>query len=298
MNFTSKTALFNMNQISEIEVNCKVYDIDIVGVTGNEIKVTWDETENWWLLINQTESALQLQEQDLIGLQALLSLASSLSYKSLTIEIPEEYRGSLILETTTGLIHIRDLSALNKIDIKSNAGSVDVRNLKVKGRIRISGTTGAVTLSSVLVDNDIRITTTVGDVELNSVHAKTIRADSSKRITAQDIFAESSVEMTCETGNIDCSIDDVSTNYTIYCTTNLGKCNLSEMVNKEKNKHPISRVDAQDMFVPMGGVYVAPVHVNVTPPNISTKINMGSGSKKMKMHTNTGNIDVRFNDIP
>ena len=132
-----------------------------------------------------------------------------LSRKDITITIPNDYRGILDIELTSG--------SLVGTDIKA-------------GEMRLENTSGSIVLTNAISEGNISLDSTSGSTELENVEAggNFAMENTSGSIEFKNLKAGADIDMRCTTGSIDGSIVGSESDYSITSHTTAGSCNLKD----------------------------------------------------------------------
>lgn len=245
-------ASFETQGIKTVRTACRILNVEVFSTDAEKIRIEWDETASWGLVAEQRGDSLQLDERQYLGLHSVGDFLDLDQPKGLRIELPADFKGSLIIENDTGCISISDTTLDGRIELKTSTGSVWIKGLTTNDYLRINTGAGVMELSGVSAEEYVSLNGGVGPITLDRVRSDKIEVSGTGLIDCGSLFAGYSIVIDGGTGAITCGIDDAAANYTTHCQSGHGRCNL---------------------------------------PGTS-----GNGSKMLRVSTNTGNIDVRFND--
>lgn len=181
---------YEPDQVQGIYVNCRVAHIRITGYSGSNICVKWHETQYRKMKTGITNGLLNITEEDSTAFYELFGFLEMLNgsdyLKELIIEIPHDFAGSkIVLNTQVNGVLVDSLSFDGTLEIYTKVREIMLENVNA-GRIHIKTDSGQIITRNVAVQNAIKLNTT--------------------------------------TGNVLCEIADNPDNYTIQCSTRVGKC--------------------------------------------------------------------------
>lgn len=171
---------FYANEIDKLEVNCKIFQIRLVGSLSDKIEFSWKDTATRRLEIKRDGNLLKVVDHMATTVYGTLALINLKKDAQLLIKIPENYSGKLILQNKDNPIHLTDVSIFGDIGIANKAGDILLENV-----------------SANLID---------------------IRGNHGK-VKCYEIKADSMIDISTESGAITCSINDLQENYSIFCDT-------------------------------------------------------------------------------
>lgn len=155
---TVNTYECNVEGIDEISVDTSYFDIKVVPVTGDTIKVQYQENEKEGYQINNSGSHLSITHTSnrkwteyLVAFQF-----NTLSDKKLLyLELPEQYAGNLKLKTNNSPVIVDDFQNLSKVQITSSYSKVTLNSLNMTGDLSVANPNGSIVLSDVNAGKDI-----------------------------------------------------------------------------------------------------------------------------------------------
>lgn len=180
---------FEIDNINSIKVNCRVSNIMIIGTNQEHITISWFDTRFRKLKFDLQNGELFIKEKDIIAIYGFFGLLELSKNKEIKLEIPNSYKGNIILETTKEGILCNNLAIESQLNITTNTGFVKMNDLVVD-TLNIKAEHGNVASENIKVKNEI-----------------TIRS---------------------LTGNICCNIKGKSSDYKMDCKSSHGKCDIKE----------------------------------------------------------------------
>lgn len=151
------------NQISKIDINCKIFKIRVVESPNNNIELSWRNTTMRSLEIKESDSVLKITDHAAIGTYGTLALINLKKDAQLLIKIPSNYNGKIILQTKEESIHISNIKANASIGISTSTGKILLENTFVK-YIDVRGNAGKIEAFSLDVTDSITITSKNGEI--------------------------------------------------------------------------------------------------------------------------------------
>lgn len=175
-----KSTVYVASSLKKIEINCKIFNIKVLGTDKNQVELVWSETAVRSLEAKLQDGILTVSDHAAIAIYGPLELISLKRKCQLVIYIPASYQGKLILQTNDEKICV----------------------------------------SSVFFQGNLGIASSVGQILLENVNARLIDIRGSHGQTeCYAVKVEHSMDVSTDTGSNKCCINDDKENYTVYCKT-------------------------------------------------------------------------------
>lgn len=157
---------YSYNQISKIDINCRIFKIRVVESPNNNIELSWRNTTMRSLEIKESEGVLKITDHAAIGIYGTLALINLKKDAQLLIKIPSNFNGKIILQTQEESIHVSNISADTSIGISTSTGKILLENISAN-RIDIRGNAGKIETFSLDVTESVAITSKNGEIHCN-----------------------------------------------------------------------------------------------------------------------------------
>lgn len=154
---------YPINQITKLDVNCKIFSIKVVKSSSFNIELSWSNTVMRSLEIQETENVLKITDHAAIGIYGTLALINLKKDAQLLIKIPSKYTGKIILQTREESIHVSNISADIEMGIATSTGKIIFENVCTR-TIDIRGNSGKTEVSSIDAKETIVITSKNGEI--------------------------------------------------------------------------------------------------------------------------------------
>ena len=139
--------------------------------------------------------------------------------RTMTITIPENYQGSLDINTTNAIIDVNDISVNGEINLESVNGLITVDNTFASGKIVVHTTNSKIELQNVTTSNNLSATSINALIRLEDIQAVDVTIQTTNgRIDAEDIES-ANMSLTTTNGQVIVSDIDVDAE-TRLITTN------------------------------------------------------------------------------
>lgn len=190
--------------------------------------------------------------------------------KSLTVEIPETFKGDITVDTNNAKINIEDLEVNNLIAATSN-GVIEISSLKANKNIEVQTSNGSVDIEKIKAIGNINI-------ETSNAHINC------EEIASSDLSAKSS--------NARIALFDVRTENDIFAKTSNGSIE-TEKISAEKSI-TLNTSNAGIIGTVSGSIadYSIISHTSNASNNLPEFLQ--GGSKQLNVDTSNGRIDISF----
>lgn len=158
--------------VTEIAVECELYDIEVASADVKDITILWDEADSWSVLPDYTEGVIRLEERNGFVLQGMADVFAEKENKTLRIVLPKEYAGGLVLSTLHGTIEMLDVDAGGSIAAKSAKGEITARGIATQGAFSADCSEGAVWLQNAKIDGTVKLQSLVGGIRAEGVRCE------------------------------------------------------------------------------------------------------------------------------
>lgn len=181
---------FTANEVHSVLVQCHVCRIQLVGTPGNEIRISWRDTNLRKMSVQMQGGTLEVKERDRVAIYELFGLLELSRDKELLIEIPRSYIGSVRLNTV--------------------GETIECGQIGISGSLEIHTKTGAVRLRDIQADC----------VSVEAEHGN---------IQAFGIAVNKGIMMSSVNGGINCEAYGRAEEYSISCCSQYGKCTVPQI---------------------------------------------------------------------
>ncbi|QSX06591.1 DUF4097 family beta strand repeat protein [Sedimentibacter sp. zth1] len=273
------------------KINIGDYDmsVDITPSPDDKIHIKYYENKKRKYIISEKNGVLDIQKEK-PSIINIFSMSIDFNNTKLSVKIPKNYNGELIvktsnnsisisdinlgdvsLTTSNGKIHSTNISCSSSLELKSSNASIDVENVKVSGDIICDTSNGKTNLTNVSSLEDIRCETSNGTIYVVDTKCNYINAKSSNGTISLDNFStNSSIEI--RTSNSKVLFNNISFNDKFKITTSNGKIkgNLNGKIDEYTINYKTSNGDSN-----LPNDYVG-------------------GNKQIDFRTSNSDIDVDF----
>lgn len=227
--YERREASFPAHSVKTVRVSCKMLNIEIVTVDSDKILVEWDETASWSLSSEDRDDCLELKEQNTLGFHNFSDFFSPEQHRNVRIALPTDYNGNLFVENETGVISAIGIITKGRIELKTTVGHITARTVVANGGFRTEAHAGGMDISNIESKGEFIAAGSIGQIALDSVRSNKIDVEvsASAFICCRKVFAETAITISAKTGDIRCSVDDNATNYSVFCESTHGVCNLA-----------------------------------------------------------------------
>jgi len=196
---TSSTVNINVNEVNnKIVVN--------KSLTATEVSFSVYENRYEYYVTSETDTDFTIDYHNDIPWNKKIFYFPSNS-RAMTITIPENYQGSLDINTTNAVIDVNDLSVDGEINLESVNGLISVDNTSANGKIVVHTTNSKIELQNVTTSNNISATSMNAYIRLEDINAADITVQTTNgKIAAEDI---SSNNMSLTTTNGQITVTDI-----------------------------------------------------------------------------------------
>lgn len=196
---TSSTVNINVNEVNnKIVVN--------KSLTATEVSFSVYENTYEYYVTSETDTDFTIDYYNDIPWNKKIFYFPSNS-RAMTITIPENYQGSLDINTTNAVIDVNDLSVDGEINLESVNGLISVDNTSANGKIVVHTTNSKIELQNVTTSNNISATSMNAYIRLEDINAADITVQTTNgKIAAEDI---SSNNMSLTTTNGQITVTDI-----------------------------------------------------------------------------------------
>lgn len=163
-----KTKSYSYNEITKINVNCKIYKIRVLQSPNDNIEISWSDTVMRTLEIKLENGVLTLLDHASIGIYGTLALINLKKDAQLLIKLPTSYSGKAIFQSKEEPVHISDLSSNATVGISTNTGEILLENFNCE-HLDIRGNVGKINCYSLDTTGSISISSRTGAIICNLI---------------------------------------------------------------------------------------------------------------------------------
>ena len=158
-----KVKHFACAEISKIDVNCKLFRIQVEESSNDNVEISWCDTAMRSLDIKQGKDRLTVRDHATIGTLGALALINLKKDALLQIKLPSSYAGKAVFQSRDESIHISDLTCRATIGISASPGEVILDRVRCEN-LDIRGNHGKISCCRVDATDTIRISSRRGDI--------------------------------------------------------------------------------------------------------------------------------------
>ena len=240
----------------KIVINDSEADINITASKDNTLRIKYYENVNKHYAVTESAGEIKLSKRRTSGfIHNLLTLSKS--NLVVTVEVPENFAGSITVKTTNGNLTAEDASFKNlNADIKN--GNVRLSNLSLSGQADIKSDGGEIRVYDITLQKNCKLLCKNGELFAWSITADKLYSTSENGlmtlayINADSIFAENDerdIKISClsfkndahllsEKGNITGTVLGVMEDFTFNCQAPNGNSNIDNTLYQgDKNLH-------------------------------------------------------------
>lgn len=193
----------------------------------------------------------------------------SFQIKSLTVEVPESFKGDITIDTNNAKISIEDLEVSNLTAVTSN-GSIELRSVKANENIETHTSNGSVDIQKI----------TVGKLNIETSNA---------HITCKEI---NSTDLSAKTSNGRITLSDVKTENEVFAKTSNGSIETERLLAEKSITLNTSNASITGSV--SGSIADYSIVSHTSNANNNLPENLQGGSKQLNVDTSNGRIDITF----
>ncbi len=273
--FVNEEQLFSAADFDSIKLNTASYNCIVTTHSDSDIRVVRYGDKDRSMQVSTSGGRLSVDSNER-AFSGFFFFNWNAIGGSMTVYVPEDWKGSLAVDTASGDIQLDKLPLLSSVSVGTASGEVRAAELLAEGRISISTASGNVS-GSILSGSSLSIDTASGDVELREMRVNSFDIDTaSGRVTADGATGGGTVD----TMSGDVSLDLVSAPASdIKLSTMSGniRCRAPENANFTAGFSTMSGNMDSDFPASLSG-------------NKGASIQSGSGGYDISFSTMSGNI--------
>ena len=207
----SRSVSYPLQETTSIVIEDRNNDIIIKETQGDQVIVTCWENNNKSYNIFLADGQLEIKYQDPQEWFHFFTFGFW-DDRTLVVEIPSGYRGSIEADTSNGSVEAAGLSTEANLYLETSNAKIQLKNVHTTGKAALKTTNGKITLENVSAEKKLTADTSNADIEV-------------KAISAPGIFLDTS------NGDIEGTILGSLNDYTISSHTSNGSNNLPASYN-------------------------------------------------------------------
>lgn len=165
--FSAKTYSTLGSEVSDININVRDRDINIISSQDEQIYINYFVSEKEYYDINLTNNVLNINFIDKKSWIDHIGLKPSIDNRKIEIRIPNNLISNINISTTNENISISDLSIQNNLTLNSNGGDVKISSIQVGSTISLTTKNGSISGSIVGSWDEYSIDCTIKKGETN-----------------------------------------------------------------------------------------------------------------------------------
>lgn len=160
-----KNNKYNLDGIKRIKIMCSLFKIEVVNSESNQLELFWTDTFKRKLNISTEDNTLIIKDKAEIAIYATpLDLIELKRDGQFIIKIPQNYKGSVTVQSKEEKIIVHDLTFNGKLGISSNTGHIQLDNVNAEV-INIVGNHGKINCCNISCLDMIDISSTDGKID-------------------------------------------------------------------------------------------------------------------------------------
>lgn len=250
---------------------------------------------------------------------------------TLTLLLPEDFKGSLEIENSSGKVDLKELQA-RALHVKTGNGSILLADVTCEDSVELNTDNGKIELNRVRSGEDVRCETSNAGIDLEDVQGKSLRATSQNgklyaenlRLDGEASFYSKNApialenlnvkgKLLCESSNASIDLEDIQADSLSVDNKN------GKLVNDGLNiagdvemKTGQAAIEFEDLWAggnlrfenkngKISGTILgrqADFTIEAATHNGDSNLSSGgSGAQRLQLSSNNGNIDVRFREM-
>lgn len=258
------------NEITKVNLDTSNVDIIIKQSNDSKINVTYFEDNNTKYIIDKSGSTLNIKKEYKTSWFSRSFFNFDLSSIYVKIEIPKDYSGDLVIETSNGKIELNHVT-LRYLELKTSNGRIDIGNVIVADTFDVKTSNGKIELNNVEAECDITCITNNGKINLTNV--------------------STSSNIKCDTSNDKINLRNVKGDY-VDIKTSSGKIEFYEIDVKSSLKLKTSNDPIEGTIIGSESDFRITSKTSNGKNNLAERI--GSGDKVLDVKTSNDNIKINF----
>lgn len=295
--YHAKTESISAEGVSDIVFNGSQENITVLSYAGDTVEFERYENDHLTYVVEERNGVLTITEKhDFVP--RIFYFDFDMFSRSATLKIPASFKGSLVCETKSGGITIREIDALNTVSATSISGGIMVEQAGSLTSLSASSKSGAVAVISTTCGS-LALSSTSGNIDVHgvevysdlpqsvSIESKSglVFIDDTKAPTMQ--IGTASGRMACENVtvsmlNVSSSTGSVSLQH-VYAETLSGKTqtgNIDALLEGGPEEYIVSATSRT------GTVNIPSASAESLPP--------AKADKRVNLESNTGRILLEF----
>ena len=209
------------DSFEDISINTKAADIVFLPSDDDKCTIICDESEKIKYSVSVKDDKLTIAVNDMRKWYDHIQISISFDLPKITVYMPADEYGSLLIKDTTGDIEIsKDFkfesadislttgdvknyaSVLNDFKIKSTTGDIGLENISV-GSLSVSVGSGKIVASHIGSSGNLKLEVGTGDIELTDVECKSLSSNGTTGdVSLKNVIAKEKTDISRGTGNI------------------------------------------------------------------------------------------------
>lgn len=307
--FTSFTKEYEQT-LTAINLSLDISDIDVKKTDGDKITLHYYDTEKNFYGIKEEDGVLTVSRSTDGELKENIRFGLGMKkYYKVSLSVPNGYEGEITLQTVSGDISVKDISAENQnVTVKSESGNVKAEDISVS-TLSIDGKSSEIVIKNINAEK-VDVTTVAGEVITSNIECASyaVRGEAAEVDLKNVSIGQASITLT--SGDVD--IDNAKIGSSVYISVTSGDIEADGLDASFCTATSKSGNIYLDNLWIGGGVYLisdsgdieARISDSVSGFTIDSVSDYGKnnlegikglgGFKNLTVRNVTGDIDVRF----
>lgn len=279
MNVKVKDETISLNNIQDIIIKSSYQKIEVIKTNSNSITITqYSNTKRKnanSFMVSNDNNCINVYFKNTLQNNLFTNIFNLNVNERLVIELPENYKGNLELQTSSGSIKVNDEFSLNDVLIKSSSGSTSINQKLTAYSLNMNTSSGSIKLEDITIEDAVTAKSSSGNIKFNG------------KVTAEAVSVKSS------SGSI--KFNNIVTAGIINAESTSGGIKFNDMINASV----ISTESSSGGIKLNGTVTAEEINVKTTSGSISLGIikvkgySLKSTSGKISCDSISGGGDVK-----
>jgi len=170
--------------------------------TASTVSISVFENVNEYYVATEDETTFTLDYEDDIPWN-IRFFYFPLTDRTMTITIPQNYDGSLIITTTNSAIEVDGISLAGELSLESINGYVSIDDVTIAQDVSVYTTNSAIYLDNVATSSDVSVRSLNGLIRLNEVSSANVTAQTTNgKIDVSDVIVATKLDLNTTNGAV------------------------------------------------------------------------------------------------
>ncbi|MBR6646543.1 MAG: DUF4097 family beta strand repeat protein [Clostridia bacterium] len=195
-----ETNTYNVSEkFDKISIDVSITDINFVLVEDESCSVVCKETEKLSHSVSVKDDTLVIRMID--KRKWYDNIGINIGSYEMTVYLNENEYKSMKIETNTGDVKIKSLTAYDDIDVKTDTGDINLTDISCTN-LETKTDTGDITLKRVIAEGEFDIKSDTGDVQFSDSDAEELYAETDTGDVTGTLCSEKIFQTHSDTGDI------------------------------------------------------------------------------------------------